>query len=257
MPDGGRLLIETRNVTLDEDYVARDADVVAGDYVMLAVTDTGKGISPEILDRVFEPFFTTKGPSKGSGLGLSMVYGFIKQSKGHIKIYSEIGRGTSVKLYLPKSNGGREEVSGSQSLPIPLGNERILVVEDDLQVRAAVVGQVKSLGYAVTEAVDGTAGLAAFEAASPPYDLLLTDVIMPGAMNGKALADEVKRRWPKTKLVFMSGYTREVIVHEGRLDERVLLLSKPFQRKELAQILREALDADASPISADETVLER
>jgi PAS domain S-box-containing protein len=242
MPDGGRLLIETANKTLDEDYVAHNADTVAGDYVMLAVSDTGMGIDPDILDKVFEPFFTTKEIGKGTGLGLSMVYGFIKQSNGHIKIYSEPGRGTSIRLYLPRTGADAPAQTMPGYAPPPGGSERILAVEDDPKVRGIVVGQLQSLGYAVTEASDGTTALAALEAASQPFDLLLTDVIMPGPMNGKALADEVVRRRPKTRVVFMSGYTEDAVVHHGRLDAGVLLLSKPFRKNDLAQILRQALD---------------
>ena len=246
MPNGGRLLIETANKTLDEDYVAHNADAVAGDYVMLAVSDTGMGIAPDILDKVFEPFFTTKEIGKGTGLGLSMVYGFIKQSNGHIKIYSEPGRGTSIRLYLPRTGAAAAAEMAPGYAPPPGGSERILAVEDDPKVRAIVVGQLRSLGYAVAEASDGTAALAALEAASRPFDLLLTDVIMPGPMNGKALADEVVRRWPKTRVVFMSGYTEDAVVHHGRLDAGVLLLSKPFRKNDLAQILRQALDGVSS-----------
>ena len=248
MPGGGRLIIETRNTALDEDYVGRHPDVAAGDYVMVAVTDTGKGIPPGLLDKVFEPFFTTKTVGKGTGLGLSMVYGFIKQSKGHVSLYSEVGTGTSIKLFLPRSCGSTpEEAAARQGQPTPQGHERILLVEDDPQVRASVVRQVQSLGYAVTEAPDGASALAAFASATKPYDLLLTDVIMPGQMNGKALADEVTRRWPGTKLVFMSGYTEDVVLHQGRLGTGVLLLSKPFHKSDLAQILRQALDGASAP----------
>ena len=242
MPAGGRLLIETGNVTLDQAYVAQNADATVGDFAMLAVTDTGTGISPEVLGKVFEPFFTTKDVGKGTGLGLSMVYGFIKQSNGHIEIYSELGRGTSIKLYLPRCDDVREQTDVRQSPPMPGGTERILVVEDDPQVRAGFVRQLQSLGYVVDQAPDGTAGVSAFQAASQSYDLLLTDVVMPGPLNGKALADEVTRRWPTTKLVFMSGYTENAIVHYGRLDPGVLLLSKPFRKSDLAQIVRRALD---------------
>ena len=242
MPNGGRLLIETENVELDLDYAAGNAEVVAGDYVMLAVTDTGKGMPPNVLDKVFEPFFTTKEPGKGTGLGLSMVYGFIKQSNGHIKIYSEVGHGTSIKLYLPRNDSDQKEAAVRQSLPMPGGSERILVVEDDSQVRSSVLGQLQSLGYAVVTASDGMAGLAALETAPQPYDLLLTDVVMPGRLNGKGLAEEAIRRWPKTKVVFMSGYTEDAIVHQGQLDPGVLLLNKPFRKIDLAQILRQALD---------------
>jgi CheY-like chemotaxis protein len=171
-----------------------------------------------------------------------MVYGFIKQSNGHIKIYSEPGRGTSIRLYLPRTGADAPAQTTPGYAPPPGGSERILAVEDDPKVRAIVVGQLQSLGYAVTEASDGPAALAALEAASQPFDLLLTDVIMPGPMNGKALADEVVRRWPKTRVVFMSGYTEDAVVHHGRLDAGVLLLSKPFRKNDLAQILRQALD---------------
>ena len=242
MPGGGKLTIETSNVTLDEAFVAHSPDVAAGDYAMLSITDTGTGIPPEMLAKVFEPFFTTKGVGKGTGLGLSMVYGFIKQSNGHIAIDSEVGRGTTFKLYLPRSVGEKEEATVCQPSPLPGGRERILVVEDDAQVRASVVRQLQRLGYTVSQAPDGAVGVAAFEAATQPYDLLLTDVIMPGPLNGKALADEVARRWPKTRVLFMSGYSEDVITHHGRLDAGVRLLSKPFRMTDLATTIREAFD---------------
>jgi PAS domain S-box-containing protein len=244
MPDGGRLLIETKNTRFDLDYIAQHPDAAVGDYVMVAVTDSGSGISPDIVDRVFEPFFTTKEVGKGTGLGLSMVYGFIKQSNGHVNVYSELGKGTSFKLYLPRFDAKKEDAMAAPSAPLPRGNERILVVEDDAQVRAEVVRQLRSLGYSVGEAPGALEGLAAFEVASPQYDLLLTDVIMPGPMNGKSLADEVARRWADTKLVFMSGYAENAIVHHGRVDEGSLLLSKPFRKSDLAQMIRRALDGD-------------
>jgi PAS domain S-box-containing protein len=242
MPRGGRLLIETRNVTLGEAEVAQNPDVAAGDYAMLSIGDTGTGIPPEVLAKVFEPFFTTKGVGKGTGLGLSMVYGFIKQSSGHITVDSEVGRGTSFKLYLPRSVGAQEEAAVRQRPVIARGSERILVVEDDSRVRASVVRLLQGWGYAVSEAADGAAGVAAMEAAAEPCDLLLTDVVMPGPLNGKALADIVARRWPKTKIVFMSGYSDEVITHHGRLDAGVRLLSKPFRKTELAAVIRQVLD---------------
>ncbi len=184
MPKGGRLLIETHNMSLDEEYVALNPEVTVGDYVMLAVSDTGSGISPEVLGKVFEPFFTTKEIGKGTGLGLSMVYGFIKQSKGHVQVYSEVGHGTTIKLYLPRIDAAQEEAAPRQESLMEGKDERILVVEDDAQVRAGVVNQLRSLHYTVSEAPDGAAGFAAFKAALRPYDLLLTDVIMPGPMNG-------------------------------------------------------------------------
>ncbi|MCX7360388.1 MAG: PAS domain S-box protein [Alphaproteobacteria bacterium] len=242
MPGGGRLRIETRNVVLEKDTVTQATDVASGDYAMLGVTDTGCGIPPEALGKVFEPFFTTKGLGKGTGLGLSMVYGFIKQSRGHITIHSDVGRGTTFKLYLPRSDGAKE-ATVLPAAPIRHGTERILVVEDEPQVRASVVLQLQSLGYTVTAAADGAAGVASFEASPVPFDLLLTDVVMPGALNGRALADVVARRWPATRIVFMSGYTDTAMIHDGRLDAGVLLLGKPFRRNDLARMMRQALDA--------------
>jgi signal transduction histidine kinase/CheY-like chemotaxis protein len=254
MPGGGKLTIETSNVTLDAAFVAQTPDVAAGDYAMLSITDTGTGIPTEMLAKVFEPFFTTKGVGKGTGLGLSMVYGFIKQSNGHIAIDSAVGRGTTFKLYLPRSVGEKEEATVCQQLPIPGGRERILVVEDDAQVRASVVRQLQRLGYTVSQAPDGAVGVAAFEAATQPYDLLLTDVIMPGPLNGKALADEVARRWPKTRVLFMSGYSEDVITHHGRLDAGVRLLSKPFRMTDLATTIREAFDEQGGAGKASRAV---
>ena len=242
MPDGGRLLIETRNAVLDEDYVALNPDALAGDYVTISVTDTGTGIPADVLARVYEPFFTTKEVGKGTGLGLSMVYGFIQQSRGHVKIHSELGRGTTINLYLARSSGEAEAAAAREKRPMPRGSERVLVVEDNAQVRAAVVDQLQGLGYSVAEAPDGTAGRAAFETMTRPYDLLLTDVAMPGPINGKILADEVAQRWPLTRIVFMSGYAEDAVGHDGLLDEGVLLLNKPFTKGDLAQILRQALD---------------
>jgi len=247
MPAGGRLLVETRNVTLDDAYCALNAGAVAGDYAMLAVTDQGEGIPREMLGRVFEPFFTTKDVGKGTGLGLSMVYGFIRQSNGHVAIYSEPGCGTTVKLFLPRSDGQVEEPAIDGDASVPRGVERVLVVEDEPQVRANVVRQLGSLGYSVFEASDGAAGVAAFEAASLPYDLLLSDVVMPGPMSGKLLAAEVARRWPRTKIVFMSGFTEISSVRHGRLDEGALLLSKPFRKVDLARMIRHALGVPERP----------
>ena len=242
MPGGGRLLIETRNVTLDEEYCAFNAGAVPGDYAMLAVTDAGEGIPQSMLNKVFEPFFTTKDVGKGTGLGLSMVYGFIKQSNGHVSIYSEVGLGTSVRLFLPRHEGTVEAAVHDGKTLAPGGSEHILVVEDEPQVRANVVRQLKSLGYSVVDASDGAAGIAAFEAALPPYDLLLSDVVMPGPVSGKLLGAEVARRWPRTKVVFMSGFTEISSVRHGRLDEGSMLLSKPFRKADLARMIRQALD---------------
>jgi PAS domain S-box-containing protein len=248
MPRGGRLLIETRNASLDESTATGNPEPAIGDFVMLAVSDTGTGMPPQVLARVFEPFFTTKRAGKGTGLGLSMVYGFIKQSNGHVRIYSEMGHGTTVRLYLPKSDKRLAVTSDGRAAPIPGGLETILVVEDDDDVRASVVTQLTSLGYTIVQASDGASAIAAFETTRLPFDLLLTDVIMPGAMNGPMLADEVTRRWPSTKVVFMSGYTENAMGRQGQLEEGTLLISKPFHKRDLAQILRQALGSDGLPI---------
>ena len=241
MPNGGTLVLETRNVFLDDGYASMNVDVAAGNYVMIAVSDTGSGIPPDLLERVFDPFFTTKEVGKGTGLGLSMVFGFVKQSGGHIKIYSEEGHGTSVKIYLPRSTGVQEtEFEAAQNVPITGGDEKILIVEDDTLVRQYVVTQVKSLGYTALEAGNAAEALVIIDA-DEDIDLLFTDVIMPGNMNGRQLADEAARRRPELKTLFTSGYTENAIVHHGRLDSGVLLLAKPYRKSELAKMLRTAL----------------
>ncbi|WP_271570521.1 PAS domain S-box protein [Bradyrhizobium sp. CCBAU 11386] len=241
MPDGGTLVLETRNVFLDDGYASMNPDVVAGNYVMIAVSDTGSGIPADLIERVFDPFFTTKEVGKGTGLGLSMVFGFVKQSGGHIKIYSEEGHGTSVKIYLPRSTGVQEtEFEALQNAPVAGGSEKILIVEDDALVRQYVVTQIKSLGYAALEAANAAEALIIIDA-DKDIDLLFTDVIMPGAMNGRQLADEAARRRPDLKTLFTSGYTENAIVHHGRLDSGVLLLAKPYRKSELAKMLRTAL----------------
>ena len=242
MPGGGKLALQTANAVLDESYVAANPDAAPGSYVLVAVADTGTGIAPENLDKVFEPFFTTKEVGRGTGLGLSMVYGFIRQSQGHIRIDSTLGRGTTIRLYLPRLEGQPGNAPPpAKDTALAGGSERILVVEDDTQVRSSVVRQLRSLGYTVDEASDGTAGLTAFAAANPPYDMLLTDVVMPGALGGKSLADEVERRRPGTPVVFMSGYNEEAISHHGRLDPGVHLLAKPFRKRDLARMIRAVL----------------
>jgi len=241
MPDGGKLVLETRNVVLDEGYAGMNADVAVGNYVMIAVSDTGSGIPALLVERVFEPFFTTKEVGKGTGLGLSMVFGFVKQSGGHIKIYSEEDHGTSVKIYLPRSSGVQETGLGAmQAAPIRGGDEKILVVEDDVLVRQYVMTQIRSLGYDALEAANATEALALIEA-DTGIDLLFTDVIMPGPMNGRQLADEAARRRPQLRTLFTSGYTENAIVHHGRLDSGVLLLAKPYRKSELARMIRTAL----------------
>jgi signal transduction histidine kinase len=239
MPDGGKLLFETSNVVLDEAYAAANPDIAPGRYVLLAVSDTGSGMSQAVQDKVFEPFFTTKEVGKGSGLGMSMVYGFVKQSGGHIKIYSEQGHGTTIKLYLPPARG-QVEVESPAPAPPQRGSEVVLVVEDDALVRNYVTAQLASLGYQTISAADSRAALALVDKGEK-FDLLFTDVIMPGGMNGRQLADEVAKRRPGMKVLYTSGYTENAIVHHGRLDEGVLLLAKPYRKAQLASMLQQAL----------------
>jgi PAS domain S-box-containing protein len=243
MPGGGKLTFETANVTLDERYAQTHAEVAPGDYVMVAVSDTGSGIPKDIRDRIFDPFFSTKEVGKGTGLGLSMVYGFLKQSGGHINVYSEEGHGTTIKVYLPRASEEPKEAAEPAVAPlIEGGTETILVVEDDALVRTSVTAQMRSLGYQTIAAANATEALALIERGAA-FDLLLTDVIMPGAMNGPQLAKEAMKRRPGSKVLFMSGYTENTIVHHGRLDPGVLLLAKPFHKPELARMIRQALSA--------------
>jgi PAS domain S-box-containing protein len=243
MPDGGKLVLETANVHLDEAYANMHSEVTPGHYVMVAVSDTGSGIPAENLEKVFDPFFTTKEVGKGTGLGLSMVFGFIKQSNGHIKIYSEEGHGTTVKLYLPRATGLEQSASDLlASTQIKGGNELVLVVEDDALVRQYVITQVRSLGYTTLEASNAVEALNAIDS-NPTIDLLFTDVIMPGPMNGRQLVDEAMRRRPALKTLYTSGYTENAIVHHGRLDSGVLLLAKPYRKSDLARMIRLALES--------------
>ncbi len=240
MPDGGKLIIETSNVVLDDSYAGMNGDVTAGNYVMIAVTDSGHGIPPGILNNVFEPFFTTKDVGKGSGLGLSMVYGFVKQSNGHIKIYSEEGHGTTVRIYLPRAHGAAQPAELASASSFERGDETILVVEDDSLVRTFVVGQIQSLGYATLAAVNATEALVVIDGPQQ-IDLLFTDMIMPGSMNGRQLADAALQRRTSLKILFTSGYSSEAIIHHGHLDAGVLLLAKPYRKSDLARMIRAAL----------------
>jgi signal transduction histidine kinase len=240
MPDGGKLTLETRNVVLDENYAGMNPEVIPGNYVMIAVSDTGEGIPRSLLDKVIEPFFTTKGVGKGSGLGLSMVYGFVKQSNGHIKIYSEEGHGTSVKLYLPQAKVLADSPPVKACISeLERGDEAILIVEDDALVREYVVTQVGRLGYGTLAASNAAEALAIIDGPQR-VDLLFTDVIMPG-MNGRQLATEALKRRPQLKVLYTSGYTENAIVHHGRLDAGVLLLPKPYIGSDLARMIKTAL----------------
>jgi len=241
MPDGGILTIETDNAVLDSHYADLHPGIVPGEYVMICVSDTGVGMDSDTIHRAFEPFFTTKAVGKGSGLGLSMVFGFTKQSGGHIKIYSEPGEGTSVKLYFPRAQGVELSSDHPTTESKPQGGaEHILIAEDDGLVRQHLEGQLCSLGYRVTTATSGPEAMEVLKA-NNDIDLLLTDIIMPGGMNGRELADWARASYPFLKVLFTSGYTENAIVHHGRLDPGVELLSKPYTRLELATKVRRAL----------------
>jgi PAS domain S-box-containing protein len=239
MPNGGKLLLETHRVVLDEAYAQANAEVRPGPYVMLAVSDTGTGMPQDVQEKAFEPFFTTKEVGKGSGLGLSMVYGFVKQSGGHIKIYSEEGHGTTIKLYLPPGEGATE-LAPAATVQAEGGAETIFVVEDDSLVRNFVTAQLQSLGYNTVAAADSRAALQLIEAGQA-FDLLFTDVVIPGGMSGRELADKVAALRPGLKVLYTSGYTDNAIVHHGKLDDGVLLLTKPYRRNQLAEMIRKAL----------------
>ncbi|MGO4509577.1 PAS domain S-box protein [Bradyrhizobium sp. 2TAF36] len=236
----GRLTIEASNAFLDDEYVRHYDDLIAGQYVMIAVTDTGIGIPSDILERVYEPFFTTKAEGKGTGLGLAMVYGFLKQSGGHVKIYSEIGAGTTVKLYFPREMAIEDTLVSATSGDIKGGEETVLVVEDDDEVREVAVSMLSDLGYRVVKARDAVAALAIVDSGIP-IDLIFTDVMMPGTLRSPELARKAKERLPNVAVLFTSGYTQNAIVHGGRLDPGVELLAKPYTREALARKIRHVL----------------
>ncbi|MCM2443331.1 response regulator [Agrobacterium vitis] len=237
MDGQGKLTIEAGNAFLDDGYARSHVDVSAGQYVMLAVTDTGSGMSAEVLEKAFDPFFSTKPEGKGTGLGLSMVYGFVKQSGGHIKIYSELGQGTTIKLYLPRSSQSEDVLVNIDMGPIVGGTETILVAEDDNAVRETVMATLSDLGYRVLQAPDAQSALAIIESGMA-IDLLFTDVVMPGNLKSTELARKAVERLPQLGVLFTSGYTENSIVHAGRLDPGVELLSKPYTREALARKLR-------------------
>ena len=244
MDGQGRLTLEAGNVLLDDDYARQHGEVTAGQYVMVAVTDTGSGMTSEVMARAFEPFFSTKPEGKGTGLGLSMVYGLVKQSGGHAKIYSEVSQGTTVKLYLPRAIEGEEELADDVAAPVHGGAETILVVEDDFEVRETAVALLADLGYRVLKAPDAAAGLAVIES-GVTIDLLFTDVVMPGSMRSSDLARKAQELIPGLPVLFTSGYTENAIVHGGRLDPGVELLAKPYTREALARKIRQLLASGA------------
>jgi PAS domain S-box-containing protein len=243
MPDGGSLTIETENVVLDDDYAAHHVEVSPGDYVMLAVSDGGTGMSPDVMARAFEPFFTTKPEGKGTGLGLSQVYGWVKQSGGHIKVYSEFGHGTTIKLYLPRAQAPCDSAPAARptSAAAPGGRETVFVVEDNPNVRSTVLRQLNDLGYATIEAGDGASALAIARGGAD-FDLLLTDVVMPGGMTGYDVAEELGALRPNLKVLFTSGYT-ELAAGNAHAARAGPLLSKPYRKQDLGRAVRAVLDA--------------
>jgi signal transduction histidine kinase/CheY-like chemotaxis protein len=246
MPEGGKLTIETSNTELDDSYVATDAEVLPGQYVAVCISDTGAGMSQETLSRVFEPFFTTKDAGRGTGLGLSMVYGFVKQSGGHVTLYSEPGQGTTVKMYFPRYFGEAvaNETLSQDQVPGAAGQEFVLVVEDNDEVREFSSSVLRDLGYEVIEAreADSAAKILRNEG---HIDLMFTDVVLPGR-SGRELADEARQLRPDLKILFTTGYSRNAIVHHGRLDPGVQLLSKPFTVEQLALKVRQVLDGSGT-----------
>jgi signal transduction histidine kinase/CheY-like chemotaxis protein len=243
MPDGGKVMIETLNCSLDDDYVGNYPDLVAGQYVMIAVSDEGSGMSPETMDRAIDPFFTTKEVGKGTGLGLSQVYGFVKQSKGHLKIYSEIGHGTAVKIYLPRYFGSEQvaEVAAVMRQPERRGasSEVILVVEDEDRIREVTTEALRELGYTALPAASAKQALQILES-RPEIGLLFTDIVMPD-MNGRRLAEAALKLHPNLKVLYTTGYTRNAVVHNGVLDPDVNFIAKPFTFDQLGQKIREVL----------------
>jgi signal transduction histidine kinase/CheY-like chemotaxis protein len=245
MPAGGKLTIETANTYLDEDYAARHGDIAPGQYVVISVSDNGSGMSKEVLAKAFDPFFTTKEIGQGTGLGLSQVYGFVKQSGGHAKIYSELGEGTTVRLYFPRLLLGADAIEPAPvAMPAPRSDagEIVLLVEDDPDVCAATGEMLRELGYGVIEAPDGATALRLL-AERQDIRLLFTDVGLPGGMNGRQLADASRQRRPDLPVLFTTGYARNAIVHHGRLDPGIDLLIKPFTYAALAKKLRQILES--------------
>ncbi|MFP2924179.1 response regulator [Pyxidicoccus sp. 3LG] len=253
MEGEGRLTLEAGNAMLDDHYAQLHPDVTPGQYVMLAISDTGCGMPPEVMERAFEPFFTTKPEGRGTGLGLSMVYGFVKQTGGHVKLYSEVGHGTTIKIYLPRTlqvEMPRTEVIAER---VEGGTETLLVVEDDAEVRATAVELLTELGYRVLKAHDGQSALAVIQSGIP-IDLLFTDVVMPGPLRSPELARQAKALLPDLEVLFTSGYTENAIVHGGRLDPGVHLLSKPYRREDLARKIRQLLHGRQQRIAEREAL---
>jgi len=249
MPNGGKLTIELSNTMLDDTYVSAAHEVPSGQYVLLAVSDTGSGMTPEVLARAVEPFFTTKGEGQGTGLGLSMAFGFVKQSGGHFRIYSEVGHGTTIKAYFPRSLEAEQALPEQGGGEVRGGSETILVVEDDLNVQATVVGILSELGYQVLRADNAEMALAVLRA-GVRCDLLFTDVVMPGKIKSTEMARQARALLPNLKVLYTSGYTQNAIIHGGRLDPGVELLSKPYRREKLAAKVRQMLGGQGKQVAA-------
>ncbi|RXH19332.1 PAS domain S-box protein [Bradyrhizobium guangzhouense] len=245
MPSGGHLTLSTEIAAIDDDYRALHPEVASGSYALISVTDDGEGMTPEVIERAFEPFFTTKEVGKGSGLGLSMVYGFAKQSDGHVSIYSEEGLGTTVRIYLPRVGAGQSVADMPETdEAAPRGHETILIAEDDPFVRSSVIQRVEALGYRVVAAVNGKEALQRLRA-DPRIDMLFTDIVMPGGMSGWELAEQARRVRPGLPVLFTSGYALETLVEQGRVQAHAVVLTKPYRKAELAQRLRDAFAAAA------------
>jgi PAS domain S-box-containing protein len=242
----GKLTIEAGNAVLDDKYALQHVGVTPGQYVMIAVTDTGSGMTPEVLEQVFDPFFTTKPEGKGTGLGLSIVHGFVKQSNGHVKIYSEPGHGTTVRLYLPRTRGEETERAAAAAAPAVGGSETILLVEDDEDVRSTASAMLGDLGYTVLQAKNADRALAILESGAR-IDLLFTDVVMPGTLRSPELAKRAEQKVPGIAVLFTSGYTDNALMHDGRLDDGVNMLSKPYTRDDLARKVRQVLSRRPLP----------
>ena len=262
MSNGGKLTIETANVHLDDRYASAQIEVTPGQYVMLAISDNGVGMTAEVKAKAFDPFFTTKEIGQGTGLGLSQVYGFVKQSGGHVKIYSEVGEGTTIKIYLPRYHAAVDEQEEEEARQVAVRgakHETILVVEDDNDVRIYTTDTLRELGYTVLEAANGQAALQVLDH-HPEISVIFTDIGLPRGINGRRLAEEARNRRSHVKILFTTGYARNAIVHDGRLDPGVELLPKPFTQAALAEKLRDIIDAKTAParvlVVEDETLIQ-
>jgi CheY-like chemotaxis protein len=252
MPDGGKLTIATANTSLDG-RAARDKDMAAGQYVMVCVTDTGIGMAPDVMERAFDPFYTTKPMGQGTGLGLSMTYGFAKQSGGQVRIYSEVGKGTTMRIFLPRHAGEEDAESQPAQLteaPRAQAGETVLIVDDDEAVRMLVTEVLQELGYGAIEAADGTSGLNVLQS-NARIDLLITDVGLPGGMNGRQIADAARVRRPGLKVLFITGYAENAVVRDGYLEAGMQIMIKPFTMEALATRIQDVIACERTTKTSD------